>query len=360
MNEGMKAAWEQALLRLKDVEGDFERMSESGVSPGSSKYADLGREYARLRSIVELGEKLKQSEKALSDARLFVEEEEGESRELAKKMLVEEEDEQTRLFHLLTLKLIPPDPNDDRTTLLELRAGTGGTEAALFVADCLQMYRLFASRKGWSAEVLSFSESDLGGMRECVLSLSGVGVYRYLRHEGGTHRVQRIPRTEARGRIHTSAITVAVMLEPDDQDIDLPESELRIDTLRSSGAGGQHVNTTESAVRILHIPTEISSFCQQERSQQKNLAMAMRVLKARVAQFYEEKQRKERSEQRNAQVGSGDRSERIRTYNFPQNRITDHRIQFTRYNLDRVCMGELEEVTESLMMHYQNSPGIDK
>lgn len=249
--------------------------------------------------------------------------------------------------------LVPPDPNDSRNTIMELRAGTGGDEAALFVGDCVRMYKLYADKMGWRYELLSCTESEKGGFKEYVMVLSGPNVYRFLKHEGGTHRVQRVPETEAQGRVHTSAITVAVLLEPDeDADVVVEDKDLRVDTYRSSGAGGQHVNTTDSAVRLTHLPTGIVVYCQDERSQHKNKDKAMRLLKAKIAEEELRKKNAEISSNRAQQVGSGDRSERIRTYNFPQNRLTDHRINLTKYNLDQVMNGDLEDVSSALVAHF--------
>jgi peptide chain release factor 1 len=234
-----------------------------------------------------------------------------------------------------------------------LRAGTGGDEAALFVGDCVRMYKLFCDKMGWSFEPLSCTESDLGGYKEYVMVLSGPNVYRYMRYEGGTHRVQRVPETEAQGRVHTSAITVAVLPEPDEaSDVRIDEKDLRVDTYRSSGAGGQHVNTTDSAVRLTHAPTGIVVYCQEERSQHKNKEKAMRLLKAKIAEVEQAKQAEAIASSRSQQVGSGDRSERIRTYNFPQNRVTDHRINLTKHNLDQILEGDLEEISSSLVSHF--------
>ncbi len=249
--------------------------------------------------------------------------------------------------------LVPPDPNDSRNTILEVRAGTGGDEAALFVGDCVRMYKLFADKMGWRYEHLSSTPSELGGFKEYVMVLAGPNVYRFLQHEGGTHRVQRVPETEAQGRIHTSAVTIAVLLEPDeDTDVVVEDKDLRVDTYRSSGAGGQHVNTTDSAVRLTHLPTGIVVYCQEERSQHKNKEKAMRLLKARMAEAEREKKQAAIASTRAQQVGSGDRSERIRTYNFPQNRLTDHRINLTKYNLDQVMNGDLEDIVQPLVAHF--------
>lgn len=253
---------------------------------------------------------------------------------------------------LLSL-LVPPDPDDDLNVIMELRAGTGGDEAALFVADCVRMYQLFANAKGWRYEVLSAHESDLGGYREYVMGFSGEGVKRLLQYEGGTHRVQRIPTTETQGRVHTSAVTVAILPEPtEEEDIKIDEKELRIDTYRSSGAGGQHVNVTDSAVRITHLPTGAVASCQEERSQHKNKDKAMRILKAKIREAERKKRSEAESALRSTQVGSGDRSERIRTYNFPQNRLTDHRINLTLYSLDKILEGDLEAVVVALVRHF--------
>jgi len=249
--------------------------------------------------------------------------------------------------------LVPPDPNDNKNSILELRAGTGGEEAALFVGDCVRMYKMFADKMGWRYELLSCTESEKGGFKEYVMVLSGTNVYRYMRHEGGTHRVQRVPETEAQGRVHTSAITIAILLEPDeDSDVVIDERDLRVDTYRSSGAGGQHVNTTDSAVRLTHMPTGIVVYSQEERSQHKNKDKAMRVLKAKIADAERQKKQEAMASSRAQQVGSGDRSERIRTYNFPQNRLTDHRINLTRYDLDRIMEGDLEAIISALITHF--------
>ncbi len=251
--------------------------------------------------------------------------------------------------------LIPPDPTDHLNIILEIRAGTGGDEANLFVGDCVRMYKLFADANGWNYELLSCTPSEIGGFKEYIMSISGHNVYRIMRYEGGTHRVQRVPATEAQGRVHTSAVTVAILPEPaeEEEEIVIDEKDLRIDTFRSSGAGGQHVNTTDSAVRITHMPSGIVAHCQQERSQHKNKEKAMRWLKAELAERERQKKQEAMASARSSQVGSGDRSERIRTYNFPQNRLTDHRINLTKYNLDQIMNGDLEEVTGSLVAHFR-------
>lgn len=339
------------LSRLSEVE---DKLGQQGVVNDQKLYRSLTQEHAYLSQIQEIWNDLITKNKQLVDNRLLLKTE----KDLDFCKVLEEDiaslesaiaDQTVKLENLL----IPPDPNDNRNTIIEIRAGTGGDEAALFVGDCVRMYKMFADRKGWNYEELSSSYSEVGGYKEYVMVLSGPGAYRFLRYEGGTHRVQRVPETEAQGRVHTSAITVAVLLEPDEEDeVKIDERELRVDTYRSSGAGGQHVNTTDSAVRLTHLPTGIVVYCQEERSQHKNKDKAMRLLKARIGEAAQIKKDQERASDRAKQVGSGDRSERIRTYNFPQNRISDHRIEFTRYNLDRVMQGDLEEITSALVGHY--------
>ncbi|HEU5444238.1 MAG TPA: peptide chain release factor 1, partial [Pseudolabrys sp.] len=251
------------------------------------------------------------------------------------------------------LLLLPKDAADSSSAIVEIRAGTGGQEAALFANDLLKMYTRYAQLQGWKADLMSMSESDLGGVKEAVLEVEGEGVYAKLKFESGVHRVQRVPVTEGSGRIHTSAATVAVLPEAEDVDIDVQDKDLRIDVYRASGAGGQHVNKTESAVRITHLPTGVVVAMQEEKSQHKNRAKGMKILRARLLERKQEEQRSEIAATRKLMVGSGDRSERIRTYNFPQGRLTDHRINFTLYKLERVMEGELDEVVEALITHYQ-------
>jgi peptide chain release factor 1 len=253
----------------------------------------------------------------------------------------------------LKVLLIPKDPNDEKNVMLEIRAGTGGDEAALFAGDLFRMYSRFAENNRWRVEMISASESERGGYKEVVASVEGEGVYSRLKYESGTHRVQRVPETEAQGRIHTSACTVAIMPEAEDIDIDINPADLKIDVYRSSGAGGQHVNTTDSAVRITHLPTGIVVACQEERSQIKNRAKAMKVLKSRILDSMQSEQAAKMAADRKQQVGSGDRSERIRTYNFPQGRMTDHRIGLTLYRLDALMEGDIGEVVDALRAHYQ-------
>jgi peptide chain release factor 1 len=318
------------------------------------QYRTLTQEHAYLHEIKTVWQEIERLEQQLANNKELLEvETDAVFAEVLKEDVSALEKQKGELDIKLENLLVPPDPNDHRNTILELRAGTGGDEAALFVGDCVRMYKLFAEIMGWRYEPLSYAESEIGGFKEYIMVLSGPNVYRFLKHEGGTHRVQRVPDTETQGRVHTSAVTVAVLLEPDDtEEIVIDEKELRVDTYRSSGAGGQHVNTTDSAVRLTHLPSGLVVYCQQERSQHKNKDKAMRLLKAKMVELEEQKQHQAMASTRALQVGSGDRSERIRTYNFPQNRITDHRINLTKYNLDRVMEGYLEEISSALVAHF--------
>ncbi len=250
--------------------------------------------------------------------------------------------------------LIPPTDDDDQNTIVEIRAGAGGQEAMLFAAEALRMYQMYADRMGWKYEILSSTPSDLGGVKECVVAFTGKNVWRYLQFEGGTHRVQRVPATEAQGRIHTSTITIAVLPDAEEGgNITINEADLRIETTRSSGAGGQHVNKTDSAVRITHIPSGIAVFCQEERSQHKNRDKAFRLLSAKLQDLDRQKVKQEQDQKRSQQIGTADRSEKIRTYNFPQSRVTDHRINLTKHNLDQVLNGDLDDIAQALVSHFQ-------
>jgi peptide chain release factor 1 len=347
----MEAKIRQLLSRLHDLE---QILGEPDVFDDQKRYKELSQEHSYLNSIKEGWIALELARKELlENSDLLKSESDVEFQEVLREEIALL-DVQVPLFEAkLENLLVPPDPNDHRNTILEIRAGTGGDEAALFVGDCVRMYKLFAEKVGFKYEELGCSSSEAGGFKEYLMALSGPNVYRLMQYEAGTHRVQRVPATETQGRVHTSAVTVAVLMEPDeDEDIDLEERDLRVDTYRASGAGGQHVNTTDSAVRITHLPSGMVAYSSEEKSQHKNKAKAMRLLKAKIVD--EERRRKEAeiASTRASQVGSGDRSERIRTYNFPQNRITDHRINFTRYNLDHVMEGVLGEVVEALVAHF--------
>jgi len=347
----MEQRIQKLLCRLDEIE---ELLGQPETHKDQKTYRTLTQEHSHLSRLRSSWENLVSLEKQLKDNRELLSSEEDPEfiavlQEDISKIEMQMEEQQKIVENLL----VPPDPNDDRNTIIEIRAGTGGDEAALFVGDCVRMYKMFADKQGWRYEELSCTPSDIGGYKEYVMVLSGPSVYRSLRNEGGTHRVQRVPDTETQGRVHTSAVTIAILLEPDeDSDVIVDEKDLRVDTFRSSGAGGQHVNTTDSAVRLTHIPTGIVVACQEERSQHKNKEKAMRLLKAKIDAADKEKKMNEIASDRAKQVGSGDRSERIRTYNFSQNRITDHRINLTKYNLDRVIEGDLEDIIDALVTHF--------
>ena len=347
----MKEKVSALLKRFGEVE---ELMGRSEVISDKTKYKELTTEHSYLCEINDLWKQYVDSEKALEEnQKLLREETDPDFLDLLRQDIQFQKSLQETLEKKLHLLLVPPDPRDSRNIILELRAGTGGDEAALFVGDCVRMYKIFADKQGWSAELLSCTPSEMGGYKEYIITMSGKNVFRYMQYEAGTHRVQRVPETEAQGRVHTSAITVAVLLEPGEEEkIKIDEKDLKIDTYRASGAGGQHVNTTDSAVRITHIPTGTVVYCQQERSQHKNKEKAMRLLVAKIAEEKQRQQKEEISSLRASQVGSGDRSERIRTYNFPQNRVTEHRIDLTLYKLDKVMEGELEDIVEPLVAHF--------
>lgn len=347
----MKEKVLQLIARLDAVEHD---LGNPQALSNQKEYQRLTREYSYLSQVKTIWESIQKMENNLLESYAFLKEEQDpEFRKIAEE---EAEDLEKKLeiarSELQTL-LVPPDPTDSSATIIELRAGTGGDEATLFVSDCMRMYKMFADKQGWKYELLSATPSEVGGYKEYVMVLSGDNVYRFLKYEAGTHRVQRVPDTESQGRVHTSAITIAVLLEPEeDVEVEIKESDLRVETFKSSGAGGQHVNTTDSAVRIIHLPTGVVVECQQERSQHKNKEKAMRILKAKIAEMERVKKQQELASLRSEQVGSGDRSERIRTYNFPQNRVTDHRINLTKHNLDQVMDGQLEEIVHALVSHF--------
>jgi peptide chain release factor 1 len=343
----------QLLAKIPALE---EQLGDPAIVQDQKRFRAVAQEHAYLSQIADVMRQYTATEQQIRDNKELLREQPGEEMEqLLRDDLAQLEVKLPQLAEQIGNLLIPPDPNDNRNTILEIRAGTGGDEAALFVGDMVRMYKLFADGKGWKYELLSCTASDLGGFKEYVMVLSGPQVHRFLQYEAGTHRVQRVPATEAQGRVHTSAATVAALMEPDEEeDIAIDERDLRIDTCRSSGAGGQHVNTTDSAVRIVHLPTGIMVFCQEERSQLKNREKAMRVLKARIRDAEAQRKAQELASLRQSQVGTGDRSERIRTYNFPQNRCTDHRINLTLYNLDRMMNGDLEGLSTALVAHFHN------
>jgi peptide chain release factor 1 len=329
-------------------------LSEPEIQNNQNKFRTLSQEYAQITPLVECYHKrndaLAQKESALEMAN----DSDPELRELAKEEIAEAEQLIVNIEQELQILLLPKDPNDTRNIFLEVRAGTGGDEAAIFSGDLARMYQRYAERKGWQTELISESFGEHGGYKEVIMRVSGRDVYSQLKFESGTHRVQRVPETESQGRIHTSACTVAIMPEVEEVDaIEINPADLKIDTYRASGAGGQHVNRTESAIRITHIPSGVVVECQDERSQHKNRARAMSVLASRLLAAEQEKHHAEQSSNRKLQVGSGDRSERIRTYNYPQGRLTDHRINLTLYKLDDIMEGGLEQVVQPLISEHQ-------
>lgn len=338
--------------KLEGLEKKFIELEHSLAEPDvfndQEHYRKLTKAHADLREIVEMYRRHKALLQEQVENKQLLRDEDPEMRELAQEDLRRIESELPQVEQELKLMLLPKDPLDEKNTILEIRAGTGGEEAALFAADLFRMYSRYAEVKGWKVELLSESPSESGGLKEVICLISGNKVYSHLKFEAGTHRVQRVPATEAQGRIHTSAATVAVMPEAEEVDVEIRPEDLRIDIYRASGAGGQHVNKTESAVRITHLPTNTVVTCQDERSQHKNKARAMKVLASRILAAERERYNSEVSADRKAQVGSGDRSERIRTYNFPQGRCTDHRINLTLYSLERIMEGEIEPMVEAL------------
>ena len=345
----MHARLEAALARAAEID---QQLADPAVSADPKKLRELGREYARLDEIRRTAARLDKLTEELDQAREMSRESDPELVELAEADVERLQPEIADLERELQQLLVPPDPLDDRDTIVEIRAGTGGDEAALFAADLLRMYQRYTERRGWSVETVSLSEGKLGGVKDVVFKVKGDAAYGRLRYESGVHRVQRVPATEAQGRIHTSAATVAILPEAQDVDVKIDESDLKIDVFRSSGPGGQSVNTTDSAVRITHVPTGLVVQCQDQKSQLQNKIKAMEVLRARLLDRVLAEQEAGRARERRAMVGTGDRSAKIRTYNFPQNRVTDHRINFTIHRLEAVLDGDLDEVIDALRTTY--------
>jgi peptide chain release factor 1 len=346
------------LEKLAQIEKNYDELTEQISSPeimsDMKTYARVMKQHSGLGEIVEKIRAVRKMHEDLQGARDIVEAaDDDEMRELAGLEIVELEEKVTAAEEELKILLLPKDPNDEKNVILEIRAGTGGDEATLFAAEVLRMYARYAERQGWKMEILETSDTGVGGIKDATAVIEGDNVYSKLRYESGVHRVQRVPQTETSGRIHTSAITVAVLPEAEEVDVRINQNDLRIDTFCSSGPGGQSVNTTYSAVRITHLPTNVVVSMQDEKSQIKNREKAMRVLRARLQELEEQKQHDALSAERKSMVGSGDRSEKIRTYNFKENRVSDHRIGLTVHQLELVMEGQLDEFIESLTTHYQ-------
>jgi len=339
---------EEKYLELEKKIADPEIISQT------QEWQKLMKEHSNLQPIVEKFREYKRILNTIKEAEELLDTNLDEDFEkLVKEELNQAKEQKEIVERQLKILLLPKDPNDEKNVIMEIRAGAGGEEAALFAAELFRMYSRYAERKNWKVEVMSTSESDLDGFKEVIFMISGKGAYSRLKYESGVHRVQRVPVTESGGRIHTSTATVAVLPEVEDVEVEIREEDLEIDTFRAGGAGGQHVNKTESAVRIVHKPTGIVVTCQDERSQHANRDRAMKILRARLYDYYQSLQQKEIENQRRSQVGTGDRSERIRTYNFPQGRVTDHRIGLTLYKLEQVLDGDLDEIIDALITHFQ-------
>ncbi len=344
------AKLDKAKSRYLELDNELAKLE---VINDQNLYRTLGKERSDLEDLVIAYDKYRRELKQYGDSlELYNTESDPDLKEMAREDLDKLLDDITKSYNSIKKILIPPDPLANKNIIVEIRAGTGGEEAALFCADLFRMYTRYSEIKRWKVELIDSSETGLGGYKEIIFSITGKNVYEHLRYEYGGHRVQRIPTTETNGRIHTSAVTVAILPEVEEVDIEIRQEDLRIDVLRASGAGGQHVNKTESAVRITHIPTGTVVKCQDNRSQGQNKASAMKVLRSRIFEMEQSKVNSERSEARKEQVGSGDRSEKIRTYNFPQNRVTDHRINMTIYNLDSFMDGNIDPIIEALKINY--------
>ena len=351
MKESLHLKLEKLLERQEELEG---LLSDPEIISNQNKFRVLSQEYAEIRPIMICFNQYLKITKNIENAHDMLKEDDNEIRELAEEELKKAEGESRKLENELQVLLLPKDPSDNNNIFLEIRAGTGGEEAALFSGDLMRMYSRYAETRNWEVEYISVSESDLDGYKEVIMRVIGNGAYSRLKFESGAHRVQRVPETESQGRIHTSACTVAVLPEVEEiNEVQINTADLRIDTFRASGAGGQHVNKTDSAIRITHLPTNTVVECQDERSQHKNKARAMSLLQARLLNAEREQQQNEQAENRRSLVGSGDRSERIRTYNFPQGRVTDHRINLTFYQLDDFMEGSIDMVIEPLINEYQ-------
>tara|TARA_B100000214_G_scaffold297339_1_gene227253 strand:+ start:630 stop:1697 length:1068 start_codon:yes stop_codon:yes gene_type:complete len=343
--------------KLKEIIDKYnllsEKMTTQEVLSNQKKLTSIAKEHSSLEKIVNVATEYISVLEQIEEDKEMLNEDDEELIEIAREELLSLDTRKVKLEGELKILLIPKDPNDDKNLILEIRAGTGGDEAALFASDLYRIYTRFAERKSWKYKVIDSSDTGIGGIKEAVISINGKGAFGMLKYESGVHRVQRVPKTETSGRVHTSAATVAVLPEAEDVDVNINDSDLKIDTYRASGAGGQHVNKTESAIRITHIPTNLVVTCQDESSQHKNRAAAMKVLKARLLASEQQKIADERAAERKSLVSTGDRSAKIRTYNFPQGRITDHRINFTSYKLNEVLDGDITELIEKLKIAEQ-------
>ncbi len=351
MNPTLLNKIERLADRLQELDG---LLADPEIIAKQNTFRDLSREYAEVNPVVDCYKRYQKESEAITSAEEMLKDDDADIREMAAEERDQAKQKHNALEAELQKLLLPKDPADNSNIFLEIRAGTGGDEAALFVADLFRMYSRYAEQLKWQTEIISTSENEVGGYKEVVMRIVAQGAYSRLKFESGAHRVQRVPETESQGRIHTSACTVAVLPEVDEiEEIEIDTNDLRIDTYRASGAGGQHVNKTDSAIRLTHLPTGVVVECQDERSQHKNKARAMSLLKARLLSAQKEKQQSEQAANRKSLVGSGDRSERIRTYNFPQGRITDHRINLTLYKLDEFMQGNLDVIIEPLINEYQ-------
>ncbi|MDH5632063.1 MAG: peptide chain release factor 1 [Gammaproteobacteria bacterium] len=347
MHANIQAQLDNLVQRAEELNAE---LSDPGVTNNQERFRKLSQEYAEITPVTQKYTQWRKASDDLDAAESMLKDSDAGMRDMAQEEIADASQRIETLETELQLLLLPKDPNDNKNIFLEVRAGTGGDEAALFAGDLFRMYSHFAEKQGWKVEVVSSSASEVGGYKEIIARIIGHGAYSRLKFESGGHRVQRVPATEAQGRIHTSACTIAIMPEVDEVDaIDLDAKDLRIDTFRASGAGGQHVNKTDSAIRITHLPSGIVVECQDERSQHKNKARAMSLLSSKLLSMEQEKQHAEQAATRKSLVGSGDRSQRIRTYNFPQGRVTDHRINLTLYKLDNIMMGDLDEIIDPLV-----------
>ncbi|MFT7622003.1 MAG: peptide chain release factor 1 [Myxococcota bacterium] len=340
----------QIAARFDDV---LHLMADPGVISDRQRYRELAFEHRKLEPVVAAYNQYKALLDQMEEGKALLSDPDPDMREMAREEVDAAAAQIPAVEQAIKVLMLPRDPNDEKNVIVEIRAGTGGDEAALFAGDIFTMYSRFADSEGWKSEILTANETDIGGFKEVIFALAGDNVYSRMKYESGVHRVQRVPQTETQGRIHTSACTVAILPEADEVELDIPTGDLRIDTYRASGAGGQHVNKTESAIRITHLPTNLVVTCQDEKSQHKNKAKALKMLRARLLQQMEADAHNERAADRKSQIGSGDRSERIRTYNYPQNRVTDHRINLTLYKLDQITNGDLAQVVEPLIEHHQ-------